>query len=318
MATDHDRIGRALDELRGDVADLPLASAEQVRARGDRRTRRSRAALGAGTVLAVAAIAVGASVLPGSLQSGGRTPAPPAGGAPTASSSPSPTSTGSRTAGSSPTGPRVVIGVKPVGVGHVPAAYFLPGKLWTGPDLVHGATIRSIEPKEFEGSVQRFTCDPDTSLTGDVAFVQAARADGTIAGTQKVRILADPGEATAFAADMTSALPRCQERLRRQAQQDAGQLAPGETAPTPTAEVTEDRSARIDDATGSVRLFRTVTDYGTGAGSRQIEWVALAREGSAVTLISVNQFEKGDVSFAALERIAGQARVQLAWADNRS
>ena len=80
----------------------------------------------------------------------------------------------------------------------MPAAYFLPGTLWTGPDLLDGAAIETIKPKEFEGSVQRFTCDPDGSLTGDVAFVQAARQDGTIAGTQKVRLLGDPKQASSF------------------------------------------------------------------------------------------------------------------------
>lgn len=318
MATDHDRIGRALDELRTDVAHLPLASPADVRSRGEQRTRRQRAALGAGTVVAVAAIAVGASVLPGSLQSGGRTPVPPAGGTPTAPATASPTPSSSPTASqSTPAGPRPVIEVTPVGVGDVPRAYFLPGTRWTGPDLVHGMKIRSIEPKEFEGSVGRFMCDPDTELTGDVRFVQAARTDGTIAGTQKVRLLADPGKAAGFLVDMTSALPRCQERLRSQAQRDAGQLPPGETPPNPTAEVTEDESARVDDPSGSVRLYRTITDYGTGAGSRLIEWVALVREGAAVSLVSLNQFEQGDVSFDALRRIAGEARAQMAWAATR-
>jgi hypothetical protein len=143
------------------------------------------------------------------------------------------------------------------------------------------------------------------------------RTDGTIAGTQKIRLLADPGKAAGFVVDMASAPPRCQERLRNQAQRDAGQLAPGETAPNPTAEVTEDESARVDDASGSVRLYRTITDYGTGAGSRLVEWVALVREGAAVSLVSLNQFEKGDVSFDALRRIAGEARAQMAWAATR-
>jgi hypothetical protein len=314
MANDHDPFGRALDELRTDVAHVTLASPADVRARGEQRTRRHRVALGAGTVVAVAAIAVGASALPGPLLSGGRTAVPPAGGTPTApttaAAKPSPAST----APSTPTVTRPVIDVSPVGVGHVPAAYFLPGKLWTGPDLVHGAKIRSIEPKEFEGSVQRFACDPDTDLAGDVAFVQAVRRDGTFVGTQKVRLLRDAGTAATTSTKFAAAIPGCQDRLRTLAAKEAGPLAPGETAPNPTAEVTEDAAARVDDANGSVRLYRTVTDYGTGAGSRLIEWVAIAREGSAVTLISVNQFEKGDVSFAALQRIADDARAQMAWA----
>jgi hypothetical protein len=314
MANDHDPFGRALDELRTDVAHVTLASPADVRARGEQRTRRHRAALGAGTVVVVAAIAVGASALPGSLLSGGRTAVPPAGGTPTAPTTASPKPSPSSTAPSTPTDTRPVIDVSPVGVGHVPAAYFLPGKLWTGPDLVHGAKIRSIEPKEFEGSVQRFACDPDTDLAGDVAFVQAVRRDGTFVGTQKVRLLSTAGAATDVATQLATDLPRCQDRLRTLAAKEAGPLAPGETAPNPTAEVTEDAAARVDDANGSVRLYRTVTDYGTGAGSRLIEWVAIAREGSAVTLISVNQFEKGDVSFAALQRIADDARAQMAWA----
>jgi hypothetical protein len=316
MATDHDRLGRALDELRTDVAHVPLAPPADVRSRGEQRTRRRRAALGAGTVVAVAAIAVGASVLPGSLPSGGRTPVPPAG----ASATPSGTASGSPSPATSRSvpGPREVVDVTPVGVGDVPAAYFLPGGYWTGPDLAGGARVRSVEPKEFEGSVQRFSCDPDTALKGDVAFLQVADPSGTIVGTQKVRLLPGVGDAVAAWTQVAAALPGCQERLREQATKDAGELAPGDTAPTPTAEVTEDATARTDDATGSVRLFRTVTDHGTGAGSRLVEWVAVVREGAAVSLISLNQFEQGDASFTALRRIASAARTQLAWAASRA
>lgn len=316
MASDlHDPLGRALDDLRGDVAHTPLASPADIRARGDRRTRRQRVALGAGTVVAVAAIAVTGAVLPGAFGPDAHRPLPPAGGTPPVASTPAtPSATGSPTSVPTATGPRTAIDVTPIGSGDVPAAYFLPGSLWTGPDVAHGAKIRSIEPKEFEGSVGRFMCDPDSEPFGDVKFVQAVRADGTAAGTQKVRLLADPADATGYVADMTSALSRCQEMLRTQAQQAAGDLAPGETAPTPTAEVTEDTAARVKDSTGSISLYKTVTDYGTGAGSRLVEWVALVREGSAVSLISLNQFEEGDASFGALMRIAGEARAQLAWA----
>jgi hypothetical protein len=319
MATDHDPLGRALDELRADVAHVPLASPAAVRSRGEQRTRRQRAALGASTALAVAAIVVGASVLPGPMQLGGRTAVPPAAGTPTASTTGSATPSSSST--SSPTiapGPRSVIDVTPVGAGAVPRAYFLPGSRWTGPDLEHGATIHSIEPKEFEGSVGRFACDPDTQPTGNVRFVQAVGADGTLVGTQKVRLLPDAGAAAAAWNQLVTALPRCQERLRAQATADAGDLAPGETAPTPSADVTEDVTARVDDATGSVRLFRTVSDYGTGAGSRLVEWVAVIREEAAVSLLGLNEFEEGDVSFSALRRIANEARAQLAWAASRS
>jgi hypothetical protein len=313
MATDlHDPFGRALDELRSDVAQVHLASPADVRARGDRRARRQRAALGAGTVVAIAAIAVGTTVLPDSLRSGS-TPVPPAGDTATSSATTSATPSVTSTPPTS-TGPRPVIDVTPVGVGDVPAAYFLPGTLWSGPDLLDGRKIESSEPREFEGSVQRFQCDPDGSLTGDVAFVAAVRTDGTSAGTQKVRLLDDPKQAASFMEKSIDSLLRCQERLRQQAQKAAADLSPGETVPNPTAEVTEDTSARVDDETGSVRLYKTVTDYGTGAGSRLIEWVAIAREGSAVTFIDVNQFNDDHVSFEALQRIAGEARTQLAWA----
>jgi hypothetical protein len=318
MATDRDPIGRALDELRADVAHVHLPSPDEVRARGEQRTRRRRAVLGAGTVVAVAAIAVGASVLPGSLQEGGRTSVPPAGGTPTPSPSASVTPSSSPSATRRmPPGPRSVIDVTPVGAGDVPRAYFLPGTRWTGTDLVHGATIHSIEPKEFEGSVGRFACDPDIEPIGNVRFVQAAAADGTLVGTQKVRLLAGADAAAAAWNQLVAALPRCQERLRARATADAGELAPGETAPKPDAEVTEDVTARVEDATGAVRLFRTVTDYGTGAGSRLVEWVAVIRDGAAVSLLDLNEFEEGDVSFAALRRVAADARAQLAWAASR-
>jgi len=104
------------------------------------------------------------------------------------------------------------------------------------------------------------------------------------------------------------------QELKGRAKEAAGALAPGETAPTPTAEVTEDAAARVEDSTGSIYLYKTVTDYGTGAGSRLVEWVALIREGSAASFISLNQFEQGDVSFNTLRRIATEARQQMAWA----
>lgn len=337
MASDlRDPLGRALDDLRGDVLHAQLPPAHEIRARGDRRSRRHRVALGAGSAVAVAAIAAAGAVLPGSLRSDRSThPVPPAGGTGSVTpTTPAPTSgtgtatvvTGTATATSStvtssPSGPRPVITVAPVGVGDVPRAYFLPGKLWTGPDLAQGQRIKTIEladlsskPMEFEGSIQRFQCDPDTTLSGDVAFVQAAREDGTFVGTQKVRLLASPDKAAEHAASVAADLPRCQQRLHEQATKDAANLAPGETAPTPTAEVTEDTSARVDDATGSVRLYKTVTDYGTGPGSQVVEWVAVVREGSAVSSISLNQYEDGDVSFDGLARIAGEARAQMAWA----
>jgi hypothetical protein len=314
-----DPLGHALDELRLDLSDVHLASPADVRSRGDQRSRRQRAALGAGTVVAVAAIAVGSATLPGALSSGPTHGVPPAGGTPTVTSTSSATPS-TATSPSAPTviGPRPVIDLQPVGVGHVPAAYFLPGELWTGPDLVHGQTIQSIEPKEFEGSVQRFSCDPDSALEGDVAFLQAAGPTGTIVGTQKVRLLSDPGAAATAFSTFAAAMPGCQDRLREQATRDAGSLPPGETAPNPTAEITEDETARVDDASGSVRLFRTVTDHGTGAGSRLVEWVAVVREGAAVSLIDLNEFEKGDASFATLRRIATEARQQMAWAATRS
>ncbi len=326
-----DPLGRALDDLRGDVLHAQLPPAHEIRARGDRRSRRHRVALGAGSAVAVAAIAVTGAVLPGSLRSDRPTHlVPPAGGtgsvtpttpAPTSGTGSAPVVTGtattSSTVTSNPSGPRPVITVAPVGVGDVPRAYFLPGKLWTGPDLAQGQRITSVEPMEFEGSIQRFNCDPDTALSGDVAFVQAVREDGTFVGTQKVRLLASSDKAAGHAASVAADLPRCQQRLREQATKDAASLPPGETAPTPTAEVTEDTSARVNDATGSVRLYKTVTDYGTGPGSRLVEWVAVVRQGSAVSLLSLNQFEDGDASFDALARIAGEARAQMAWAAQR-
>ena len=59
MASDpHDPLGRALDELRADVARVNLAAPADVRARGDQRTRRHRAVMGASTAVAVAASAL--------------------------------------------------------------------------------------------------------------------------------------------------------------------------------------------------------------------------------------------------------------------
>ena len=91
-------------------------------------------------------------------------------------------------------------------------------------------------------------------------------------------------------------------------------LSPGETAPTPHAAVTPGTSGSVDDATGAVRVFRTVTDYGTGAGSSTVEWVVMVREGAALSSLSLPQLETSDVSFATMRRLGERARDQLRWA----
>ena len=97
---------------------------------------------------------------------------------------------------------------------------------------------------------------------------------------QKVRLLGSAQEAQTLMDELVAAMPRCQARLRAQAVADAGPLPSGETAPVPNATVVEDPQSRLDDATGSLRVYRTTSDYGTPASSRTIEWVVLAREGS--------------------------------------
>ena len=308
-----DPLHDALDSLRDDVEPLGLASADDVRSRGERRQRRRRTA---GAVLAVAAVAVVATVA-GLTQNSGRPTTTPL-----ATSSTSHTSTAATPTPGSPTSgspsatatPRPVVTVRPSGVGHVPAAYFLPGQLWAGPDLNHGRQVESTALKDQEGSIQYFDCDPDVELKGDVAVVQAQEPAGLLVGTQKVRLLRSPAAATTFSTHLATEMPRCQDRMRAAAAAEAGSLPPGETAPVPNATVLEDRTGRVDDATGSLRLYRTTTDYGTPASSKSIEWVVLAREGSAVTSISLRQLEGSQASFATLHRLGSQAREQLRWA----
>jgi hypothetical protein len=206
-----------------------------------------------------------------------------------------------------------VVTAKPAGSG-VPARYFLPASRWTGPDLNAGRALRSQQLRELEGSAAYFACDPDQSLAGDVALLQTVeQSSGLLVGTQKVRLLPSVGAAAdRFAAD-TEAVPDCQRRIRAQARAEAD-LSPGETAPKPDATVTSDAAGALDDATGGVRVYRTVTDYGTGAGSSTIEWVAMVREGAALSSISLPQLERSSISFRTLQRLAAQARAQLRWA----
>jgi hypothetical protein len=313
--TRHDPIATALDELRSDVGPLALAPADAVRRRGEQRGRNRRVALTVTSVAAVAAVAVGTSVLMQPV--GTPRPAPPASGpASTGSSQPGvPTASTTPTASAS-AGSRPVVTLQPAapGGGTVPAAYFLPGRLWQGPDLNHGRAMVSIEPRETEGSVSRFACDPDADLTGDVAFLQVQQRSGLFVGTQEVRLLGSVARAGSYADRMASAMPQCQSRLRAQARRDAASLPPGETAPVPNAEVREERQARVDDATGTVRVWRTRTDYGTGAGSAVTDWVVLVRQGAAASFLSLPQLEGSSVTSAALLRIAAEARQQLRWA----
>lgn len=318
-----DHLGDALDTLRADVEPLSLAPAEQVRRRGEQRGRRRRTLLATGGVAAVAAIALGATQLgrpsaAPSAPSGGSTAGPTAAsGTPTGSPSPA-TSTGPSSA-STPIR-HLVVRLRPAapGGGHVAAAYFLPGPLWQGPDLNQGHAMRSVEPRESEGSVTRFACDPDTDVHGAVAFLQVQDAvTQNVTATQKVRLLPSAAAATAFADRMARTMATCQQRLRQQALRDAGPLSPGETAPTPNATVVDVPQGDVADTTGAVRLFTTTTDYGTGASSAIVDWVVIAREGRAVTFLSLPSLEGSSVSVAALSRIADEARQQLRWAASR-
>ncbi|MGN6299963.1 MAG: hypothetical protein ACTHN8_02605 [Angustibacter sp.] len=312
MATEtHDPLHDALSGLRDDVSRVPLAPADSVRRRGDRRTRNRRIGVSAVGVAAVAAIAV----LSGQL---GRPDAAPRTVTPasrTASASPSTTPTPSASASTPADRPALKLVPASPGGGSVPVAYFLPGQLWQGPDLNSGHRLQSTEPYETEGSVTRFECDPDTDIKGDVAFLQVRDlVTKNIVGTQKVRLLGSAEQAASFADAMAQAMSGCQDRLRAEAQANAGPLSPGETAPTPNATVDPQAASSVDDATGSVRVFRTTTDYGTGASSRISDWVVLAREGSAVTFLSLPQLEGASATLGALQRLAEQARLQIRWA----
>jgi hypothetical protein len=204
--------------------------------------------------------------------------------------------------------------VQPSGVGDVPPQYFLPGPAWVGPDLDHGSPIESVAVQEQEGTTQYFDCDPDLKLVGDVAVVQAQQPAGLFVGTQKVRLLRSPAAATTFAKQLATDIPRCQGRMRTAARAQAGTLPPGETAPVPNATVLEDRQGRVDDATGSLRVYRTTTDFGTPSSSKSIEWVVVAREGAAVTSIALRQLEGSQAGFATMRRLGAEAREQLRWA----
>ena len=315
-----DPIAHALDALRDDVEQLDLAGADAVRHRGERRQRRQRAAAAAGAVAAVAVVATGVGLLQGT---GAPHTAPPAGRT-LATSAPVSTTVATAVQPDLDGGPRPRLRraaprgrwspSSPRAWATSPPPYFLPGQLWQGPDLNDGRSIMTMAPRELEGRVGNFDCDPDVTMSGDVALLQAKeRSSGRFVGTQKVRLL-DAGSADGHLhrpgrRDGHLPGPDARRRHRRRRQP-----APGETAPVPNATVVEDRASRLDDATGSLRVFKTTTDMGTGAGSKSIEYVVLAREGSAITSVAVRRIDGSQVTFACLRRIGAEAREQLRWA----
>lgn len=312
MATEtHDPLHEALSGLRDDVSRASLAPADRVRQRGDQRTRRRRVAAGVGSIAAVAAIAVASAQLVGGSAPLRPAPAATGNGSPTAASSTaSPTPTPSRTS-------RPVVTVTPAPPlstgGTVPAAYFLPGQLWEGPDLNHGHAMMSVEPKETEGSATRFACDPPTPVD-DVAFLQVVERSGLMVGTQKVMLTSSMNAGDNLFTLLADEMPTCQRRLREAAKAEGDSLPPGETAPVPDAEVLPLNAVSDLDLDGATRAWRTTTDYGTGAGSRLVEYVVLVRMGAAVSFLSLPQFEQSAVTVGALRRLADEARQQMRYA----
>lgn len=317
MGTDtHDPMRDALGGLRSDLDRLPLAPADAVRRRGDQRTRRRRVAVGVGSVAAVAVIATASTQLLGSsgsprpapATSGWVSPAPSSTGSPSSTAAPSPTTSG-------PSRPVVTVTPAPPfdAAGTVPAAYFLPGQLWQGPDLNHGHAMMSIEPTETEGSASRFACDPPTPVD-DVAFLQVVERSGTMVGTQKVMLTSSMTAGENLFTLLADEIPTCQQRLRKQAKAEGDSLPPGETAPVPDAEVVALSSLDDLDLDGETRAWRTTSDYGTGAGSRLVEYVVLVRVGAAVSFLSLPQFEESAVTVGALRRLASEARQQMRYA----
>ncbi len=134
----------------------------------------------------------------------------------------------------------------------MPAAYFLPGQLWQGPDLNSGHRLQSVEPYETEGSVTRFECDPDTDITGDVAFLQVRDATTkNIAATQKVRLLASPEQAATLRrrhGPGDGRLPGPPARPGPEGRRVGSRRA--RPRPPPNATVEPQAPSSVDDATG--------------------------------------------------------------------
>ncbi|MBC7640627.1 MAG: hypothetical protein H7231_12715, partial [Rhodoferax sp.] len=288
---DDEQLRAALLDLRSDVATLPMRPPSDVRARGDQRTRRRRAALAGTSALAVAAVVGGTALTTGAPQAR-RSVVPPATSVTSttaATVTPTPASTPDTTAES---GPPPLYAAS----GSVDPGLFLPADRWAGPDLAAGHATR-WQTVTNEGMVQVHTCDVDTQPRGDVALAQVADATTSAPlGTQRVRTYASPAAARAAVTDLADGLRRCQTRLDQ---------VPGNNLQVTVAE--------DPTSTDGARAFKV--DVGTlQGGTAGVEWVAVAAAagGTSVSTLVVNEPPATTQGFTTLRRLVAGAVGRLA------
>ncbi len=289
-----DPLDVALRAMRPDVDALVLRSAAQVRARGEQRTRRRRAALVGASALTVAVVVGGTALTGGALQSR-RTTVPPA----TGSATPVPTQSPATTPAPTPTsstrsGPPPLYATS----GSVDADLFLPADRWAGPDLAGGHATR-WQAVPNEGTVQVHTCDLDTRPGGDVGAAQVADAvTAAPLGTERVRTYASAAAARTAVADLADGLNGCQARL--------------DQAPRNIVRVTVTPDPAVADGSATVHAFRVEVGTTTG-GPAGVEWVALlaAGGGTSVATLVVDEPPATTDGFVTLRRLLAAAAARL-------
>ena len=293
---DDEQLRAALLDLRSDVATLPMRPPGEVRARGDQRTRRRRAALAGTSAVAVAVVVFGVALTTGAPQTR-RSVVPPATSATSttaATVTPTPTSTPDTTAES---GPPPLYAAS----GSVDPGLFLPAARWAGPDLADGHATR-WQAVNNEGTVQVHTCDVDTRPSGDVALAQVADArTAAPLGTQRIRTYASPAAARAAVTDLVDGLRRCQSHLDQ---------VPGNNVQVTVAEDPVLANAFVPYPVAAYRV-----EVGTlNAGAAGVEWVAVvaAAGGRDVSTLVLNEPPATTQGFTTLRRLLAAAVARLA------
>lgn len=291
---DTDRLALALRDLRSDIDPLVLRPASDVRARGDQRARRRRAALAGTSALAVAAVVAGVALTGARIESR-RPVVPPAGSATTTTPTPTPTASTPTSSATAPATPPPLDTVS----GSVDPRLFLPAREWAGPDLADGHPTRFQEPFDPEGMAQVNTCDADTEPTGDIAVAQVADATTSArVGIQRVRTYASAIAARAGVSDLVAGFDSCQKRL--------------DAVPDNNIKVTV--TADPDGQGGAQQPVTYKVDVATkDGGPAGTEWVTVVADTAGnVSTIVINEPPATTSGWSTIRRIGSAAATHLA------
>jgi len=305
-----DPVRDRLLSLRSEADSLVLAPPSTVRARGETRARRQRAAtatafLAAGT----AAVIAGSAWLPGGMIRD--EPARPADMGKSVvtvvtTTAPSGPRTTTPTTVSSSTGPAAPL-PSPDPPGRVNPRLFLPTAQWVGPDVLDSARLRWYPQRESEGAVGVGACDadasethPDFGRTVGAAWVQEVSGEQLI-GAQRIRIMRSEAAAAEYLTQMEKRLDTC--------------LSQPVNDYVPKSRV--ERVTRIDDPAVDLAYRIDVTCPGCAEDELALvgsltQWVTAVRVGRTVTVIGLGGGDPVDLDGeSALLRIASAASAHL-------